>query len=53
MQKKHAPVHAPVQNYDNGDNDDEDDYDEDDYDDNEDDTGENNFRQMTQWSRVD
>ena len=25
MQKKHAPVHAPVQNYDNDDDDDDDD----------------------------
>ena len=33
MQKKHAPVHAPVQNYDNDDDEDDDDEDDDDEDD--------------------
>ena len=33
MQKKHAPVHAPVQNYDNDDDNDDDDYDVNNYDD--------------------
>ena len=42
MQKKHAPVHAPVQNYDNDDYDDDDDDDcdgDDDEDDDDDDDG--------------